>query len=84
LHHIGLEADKFSHTVNQSASDEHGIACDEFHAWHCIVIADEKAWKYGNNWQGSSKGHLDPPCNLIQEKTSGKRQVTIAIDIFAT
>jgi hypothetical protein len=39
-----LEADKFSRTVNESASDEQGVACDKF---HCI-IADEKAWKYGN------------------------------------
>jgi hypothetical protein len=31
--------------LNKSTSDEHGIACDKF---HCI-IADEKAWKYGNN-----------------------------------
>jgi hypothetical protein len=44
LHCIGLEADEFSHTVNESASDEHGIACDEF---HCIY-ADKKAWKSGN------------------------------------
>jgi hypothetical protein len=41
LRHISLEADEFS----ESTSDEHGIACDEF---YCI-IADEKAWKYGNN-----------------------------------
>jgi hypothetical protein len=31
--------------VNESTSDEHGITCDEFHC----KIADEKAWKYGNN-----------------------------------
>jgi hypothetical protein len=35
-----LEADEFSRTVNESTSDEQGVAHDEF---HCI-IADEKAW----------------------------------------
>jgi hypothetical protein len=60
--------------VNEPTSDEHGIACDEF---HCI-IADEKAWKYGNNRQGSYKGHLDPPFNLIQEKTYSERLSPLA------
>jgi hypothetical protein len=74
-HHIGLEANEFSHTVNESASEEHSIAFDEF---HCI-ITDEKAWKYGNNRvQGA-------PWSSLQShpgKDIGREVITI--DIFAT
>jgi hypothetical protein len=70
-----LEADKFSRTVNESTSDDHGIACDEF---HCI-IADEKAWKYGNNRvQGA------PWSSLQLHPGKDIRQEVIAIDIFTT
>jgi len=31
LRHIGLEADENSRTVTAYASDEHGVACDEYH-----------------------------------------------------
>jgi hypothetical protein len=32
-----LEADEFSRTVNESASDEQGVACDDF----CTMHEDE-------------------------------------------